>query len=359
MRRLATSAVLLFAGLLTMPADSPGDEPAEASREPQGPLNLQTPTLGGMQFWGDELLFHDWRIQRNTVTGHCRLLDGNDQRCAWGTFEVCEARLNEIKVANEIEPMRGKVVLALHGLFRTRDSMNRMAEYLKEHGDYQVLRVSYPSSRAGIDEHARALASIVEHLPEVDEIHIVAHSLGNLVVRHFLADEARRGMASRLNERLGRIVMLAPPNRGSARAALWAESTVFASAYRAVAGPAAVQISPDWDEFEPQLTVPACEFGIIAGGRGDGKGWHDQIPGDDDGTVGVAETRLAGACDFIVLPVRHTFLMNDERTLAATLRFLEEGCFVSPEACEPIPLEDLSESPLDDSAPGQGFEFGP
>ncbi|MGQ9575532.1 MAG: hypothetical protein ACUVUC_09450 [Thermoguttaceae bacterium] len=34
------------------------------------------PTLGGKQFWADELLFHQWRIQRNVLTGHCRLLVG-------------------------------------------------------------------------------------------------------------------------------------------------------------------------------------------------------------------------------------------------------------------------------------------
>ena len=32
-------------------------------------------TLGGRQLWGDVAVFHDWRIQKNILTGHYRLLD--------------------------------------------------------------------------------------------------------------------------------------------------------------------------------------------------------------------------------------------------------------------------------------------
>jgi hypothetical protein len=56
-----------------------------------GMPNLKTPTLGGLQFWGDELYFHDWRIQRHAVSGHCRLLDGRYRRLAWGSYSDCAA----------------------------------------------------------------------------------------------------------------------------------------------------------------------------------------------------------------------------------------------------------------------------
>ena len=92
-----------------------------------------------------------------------------------------------------------------------------------------------------------------------------------------------------------RIVMLTPPNQGSRRGSLWDESKWFGGLYRTVLGDSGKQVASDWQATAPSLATPRCEFGIIAGGRGDQRGWHEQLPGDDDGTVTVSETRLAGA----------------------------------------------------------------
>jgi hypothetical protein len=51
----------------------------------------------------------------------------------------------------------------------------------------------------------------------------------------------------------------------------------------------------------------------------------------------VEETKLAGAHDFIVLPVYHTFLMDDERVQQHTLNFLNHGYFVSAYQRKSIP----------------------
>ena len=53
--------------------------------------------MGGLQFWGDELFFHQWRIQRNSVIGQCRLLDGDNFQRAFGSYEHCLNALNQIK----------------------------------------------------------------------------------------------------------------------------------------------------------------------------------------------------------------------------------------------------------------------
>ena len=68
-----------------------------------------------------------------------------------------------------------------------------------------------------------------------------------------------------------------------------------------------------WEALEPKLATPHFEFGILAGGKGDGRGYNPLIPGDDDAVVTVESTRLAGARDFRVLPVLHSFFMNDKR----------------------------------------------
>lgn len=48
------------------------------------PFNLPFSTLGGLTFW--ETVSHEsgWKVQKNRITGHYRLLDPKDGRYAWG-----------------------------------------------------------------------------------------------------------------------------------------------------------------------------------------------------------------------------------------------------------------------------------
>jgi pimeloyl-ACP methyl ester carboxylesterase len=289
-------------------------------------FNLPLPTLGGKQLWADELHFHKWRIQRNAFTGHCRLLDGANFRQAWGTFEECRERLEQIKRERNLPPMQGKAVILLHGLFRTRTALRKLANYLEREGGYSTFCVSYPSTRGDVDVHATALAKLIDHLDGIEEINFVAHSLGNLVVRRYLATHTNPVTGEKPDPRLRRMVMLAPPNNGAKLAKIAARTGLFSI----TAGRSGSQIST-WTELSQQLATPEFEFGIIAGGAGSEKGRNPLLPGDDDAVVTVEETQLVGACDFIVLPVLHTFLMNDPKVQECTLRFLQQGCFFSPE----------------------------
>ena len=46
--------------------------------------NIPFPTLGGHVFWTDLANVKGWRLQRNDITRHCRILDPDDIRRAWG-----------------------------------------------------------------------------------------------------------------------------------------------------------------------------------------------------------------------------------------------------------------------------------
>ncbi len=283
---------------------------------------IPMPTLGGKQFWADVLFFHEWRIQRNVLTGHHRLLDGRAFRHASGTFESCRERLDRIRAGENLPPMEGTAVLVLHGLFRSHSSMETLCDYLREQGGYTVFNVEYPSTRCEVSQHAKTLASVVEHLDGIEEIHFVGHSLGNIVVRYYLASAAEAGKPLP-DARIRRFVMLAPPNHGSEIAAALADNDLF----EAVAGKAGQQLGPEWPWLAAKLASPACEFGIIAGGLGNDAGFNPLLPGDDDGTVTVAGTRLDGARDFLVLPVLHSAIMAERRVREQTLEFLRNGRF--------------------------------
>ncbi|HVW36951.1 MAG TPA: hypothetical protein VHB99_06585, partial [Pirellulales bacterium] len=66
------------------------------------------------------------------------------------------------------------------------------------------------------------------------------------------------------------------------------------------------------------------------------RGYSSRLPGDDDNTLSVDDTRLAGARDFKIVPVWHSFLIVSPTVHRMTLEFLEHGYFVSEVERTPI-----------------------
>ena len=112
--------------------------------------------------------------------------------------------------------------------------------------------------------------------------------------------------------------------------------------FKAVLGPAGQQLVTDKDGIINSLPVPPFPFGVLAGGRSASTGYNPLLPGDNDSTVTVASTRLAGAADFILLPVIHSFLMSDQKCIDATRHFLQHERFESNRDAEPISSSDVS-----------------
>ncbi|MBI4576100.1 MAG: alpha/beta fold hydrolase [Planctomycetes bacterium] len=208
-----------------------------------------------------------------------------------------------------------RVCVLLHGAVRTRWSLWRLERALGRAG-YRTVNETYPSLRRGIPELASSLAALlVDRLAgaEPAELSFVTHSMGALVARHYLSRQ--RPPAP------GRVVMLAPPSTGSSLARALAANPVA----RLLVPRTLEALSPDGDARS--CGAPDRPFGIIAGSRGDPRGYNPLIAGDDDGIVGVEEARLDGAADFLLLPHVHTFIMNFEDTIGQVLHFLEHGRF--------------------------------
>lgn len=299
------------------------------SDEPEMKLNIPTWTLGGKQFWTDELIHGQWRIQRNVISDHYRLLDPGNVRRSWGSWDACLKAWWNVKRERKIAGLRQKVVILLHGLGRTRSSMENMAEYLRTRGDFTVLSFSYASTRSTLAQDARSLQKVLDHLEDVEDVNFVAHSMGNLVVRHLLGDQAR---GPGVDPRLGRIVMLAPPNNGAELARRFGNNPL----YNVVFGIGGRQFTQEWDRLQKRFITPPCQFGIIAGGAEEGGGRNPLLPGNDDLIVTVEETRLPGARDFVIVPVTHTFMMDNDTVQQYTRRFLKHGYFISPDRRQPI-----------------------
>lgn len=302
-------------------------EPESTKNEAESPVkpntNLRTKTLGGRQFWADVSFFRGWRTQRNIFTGHHRLLDAGDVRHAWGTLPQCRQKLDEIRREANLAPMSGEAVVLVHGVIRSSKSMQKLQRRLAEAG-YTVVPFDYPSTRIDVPGAAGHLRQVLESLEGIERVHVVAFSLGGLVARCCLGEYEE--------PRLGRLVLVGVPNRGAELADLLRNLWAFKFVY----GPAGQQLISTTEGFAAGLAVPKCEFAVIAGGRGEPRGYNPFIPGDDDGTVSVASTRLPGAADFALVPALHTPLIGNSQTLEYALRFLKEGRLREQGDREPI-----------------------
>jgi pimeloyl-ACP methyl ester carboxylesterase len=331
-RRFCAGLFASAFGATQLRAEPVTETPAAAIADALDPMSLMSKTGGGKQFWADVWFFHDWRIQCHALTQHYRLLDGANHRLASGTFDVCRSKLDEIRERDKLAPMDGKAIILLHGLFRSRTAMSALCNTINAASNYTTFCMGYPTTRGCVDSHARLLDSVVRSLEGITEINFVAHSLGNLVVRNWLHNLGEEKRMLPKGQSFGRMVMLAPPNRQPQIATKLIRGVVA----NFVAGPAAQELATGWEGLETKLATPKFEFGILAGGKGDDKGYNPLIPGDDDAVITVESTRLPGAHDFRVLPVMHTFFMDNKRAQELTLRFLDHGHFESEDSRQPI-----------------------
>lgn len=217
-------------------------------------------------------------------------------------------------------------VVLLHGLFRTGFSLWMLQRRLESEG-FEVLNHSYPSRRAGISELAKAVADRIHEAfggPGSEPINFVTHSLGGIISRALIAEQAERLPEVR------RVVMLAPPNQG----AQIVDRLKHLWLFQVVAGQAGLELTresegpgEDFGRYVLPVGDRAPQVGIIAGGRGKEPGFARWLEGDNDGTVEVSATLLRGAQDHVLVPHIHTFIMNAPVAIENSLLFLRRGRF--------------------------------
>lgn len=208
-------------------------------------------------------------------------------------------------------------VVLLHGLARSPRSLGKLEAELTRAG-FAVVNLGYPSRSAGIErlaDDALTAALADPRLLGCTRIHFVTHSMGGILLRSYAA---RRPLP-----KLGRVVMLAPPNQGSEvvdRIGHW-------GLFKYINGPAGQELGTGADATPNRLGPVPFELGVIAGNRSINGINSLMIDGPDDGKVSVERTKVAGMKEHLVLPVTHPLMMNDDAVIAATLHFLSTGRF--------------------------------
>ena len=212
-------------------------------------------------------------------------------------------------------------VVLLHGLMRSSTSMNPMQRELDAEG-FLTANIDYPSREHEVEELAeiaveKGLAACRAN-ETTERIHFVTHSLGGILVRQYLS-------TSEIPE-LGRVVMLGPPNQGSAAV----DELEGVPGFDWLNGPAGRQLGKGEDSVPLALGPADFELGVIAGNRTIDPITSSVLENPDDGRVSVEDTKLDGMADFVVVEHSHAFMMRMQRTIELTIEFLRNGNFSTP-----------------------------
>lgn len=206
-------------------------------------------------------------------------------------------------------------VILLHGLARTASAMEPLEIKLREAG-FVVANIDYPSRDQPVEELAPAAISAgISACPKSGPIHFVTHSMGGILVRYYMKYEGL--------DRLGRVVMLAPPNQGSEVVDDFGQLPGF----ELINGPAGLQLGTDEASLPLSLGPVDYEVGVIAGSETFNPLLSQSLPNPDDGKVSVASTRLQGMKDFLIVPHSHPFIMRADDVIDQSIHFLREGVF--------------------------------
>ena len=199
--------------------------------------------------------------------------------------------------------MAGECVVLLHGLGRSHLSMT-LLQFALENAGYEVWNKGYASRSATVEELAPVVGAAIEDCRArgAQRVHFVTHSMGGILVRAYFRN--------RQVPDAGRVVMLAPPNRGSTVVDANRESWWF----RWSTGPAGQQLGTGPDSLPNTLPPLPLEVGVIAG-RYDGK-------------VSIRNTRLPEMKEHLIVDSAHTFLMNTPTVIRQVKAFLKEGSFL-------------------------------
>ena len=213
--------------------------------------------------------------------------------------------------------MSGETIVLLHGIWMPGAEMLYIKHRLETEHGFACHVFTYPSVNGALDDNAVGLRDFVIGLDE-ESVHFVGHSLGGIVTLRMLA--ISDGIPP------GRVVCLGSPLCGSDAAEqlgrhAWGRKILGDSL------PAGAVEAPA-ETWAKEVTA-ARDVGVIAGTVPAGIGrLFASFEEDNDGTVSVAETRLPGIKDHLLMRVSHSGLVVSRAVADQSAAFLKRGKFL-------------------------------
>jgi len=206
-------------------------------------------------------------------------------------------------------------VILLHGMKRTSSSMKEIAAALENEG-YRTLNLDYPSSEKPIEELAEQIHErISSQVPPGAPLHFVTHSMGGILARYYIKRH-RPG-------KLGRVVMLAPPNQGTEMSDFLQGTGLFEYFF----GPSGTQLGTNEKSITHSLGPVDYEVGVVMGSISLNPIASAVVEGDDDGLVSHRRSEVEGMRDSIIIPAAHSFIVYSDEAARQVVHFLNSGRF--------------------------------
>ena len=269
-------------------------------------INMQglaaVPTLGGVQFWNDISVAGDYKIQKNVITGHCRILEDNYLRLHWGSEKYCREKLSLLKPVST-----QKQIFLIHGLGRSHHSMAKLEDKLIAQG-HQVHNLEYSSMLNKADALARRIEKLIKEHTNSQNI-VITHSFGGILLRQFEPQTP-----------IHKAALLAAPNHGSTIC-----DKLKSVHLNFLLGPAGSQLYSS-SSLMKILPEPHCEFITIAGDRpAKLSNWPLGVffNENSDGIVCESRTKLKNAQSHHKVDASHTFIMNHEHSIQIINSFIK------------------------------------
>lgn len=210
------------------------------------------------------------------------------------------------------------LIVLLHGILRSKTDMLFLSNHFQKRG-YKTLNILYPSREKDLQELSKFVHDKITEHPDaktIEKIHFVTHSMGGLITRYYIHEHRP--------DKLGKVVMLSPPNSGSEAADFLKANTFLAPIFENLFGPAGQQLSTDYEHNLSDIDFP---LGIIGGNKSINPFAHLALEGEHDGIVPTERMKINGMQDFIILPVTHSLMMFDKTVIKQAEYFLEYGKF--------------------------------
>ena len=210
-----------------------------------------------------------------------------------------------------------EVIVLAHGLARGKASMWLLHGRL-EYAGYQVCAIDYTTLGATIDEVlSESFNEITACVNGSQKIHFVGHSLGGLVIRHFLTQSDKQAQ----NIQLGEVVIIGTPNKGSPVADQLEDHFIMS-----IAGEVGFALMRGKNTLGKTLPPFNTPVGVIAGTKSSPvtNAFFSQ---PNDGLVSVDSTKVEQMKDVIALPVGHAGMRYSQDVADQVIQFIRQGRF--------------------------------
>lgn len=208
-----------------------------------------------------------------------------------------------------------KILICIHGFMRSKSNMSLFKSSFEKEG-WTVYVWSYPSRIKTIEEHGEDLTKVMQFVakkhPNQPQC-FVTHSMGGLLLRRAF----NHGNCP-YEAQIGKAVLIAPPNQGSAYArCLYQFKTV-----QDILGPYAGRQLMITDEggFDCLGQFPSSLSVLVIAGT---CGFNPVFKCKNDGKVSVDETRLSTPHEFKTVFAGHSWICHTPKTVEIAKEFLE------------------------------------